>query len=402
MLPRVERIRGLDSTRDIPGVAIDRPGLISRIRQHVAIELPAGAIRNEGRELQLLGFLDTGFDYEAAEYQLLEDQLAGFYEPGDRTMYLASDLEPQDADATLAHELVHALQDQRWHLDELSRYRPGESDFAAAIGSLAEGDATSAMLDFVIESNMPGSKRKAPDMPDELCEAQFREGFDRGRRSSIPAIMTRSLIAPYLYGTLFVHALRRQGGWDEVNRAWSNLPTTTEQILHVDKWRVHEPPVHVGAPPFASLGSGWLAIDQDSEGELGTRIAFEQWLGASSAAACSAPWGGDRGVLVENGDRTAFAWRVRYDPGKSPYEHSQRVFPVLAEGLSQHLGPPAVHKRSLVCFERHELGPLALGVEGPDLLLVAGPARTSARGPWSSDATCSLAQTWIKEIASAQ
>ena len=112
MLPRVERLRELRATRDVPGMAIDRRSLMLRVRQHVARELPQEAIRNEGRELELLGLLPIGFDYEAAEYQLLEDQLAGYYEPADHTMYLASDLDAQDSDATLAHELVHALQDQ--------------------------------------------------------------------------------------------------------------------------------------------------------------------------------------------------------------------------------------------------------------------------------------------------
>ena len=52
--------------------------------------------------------------------------------------------------------------------------------------------------------------------------------------------MRTSLAAPYIYGTLFVHALRRRGGWDAVNRAWDDPPTTSEQILHVDKWLAHE------------------------------------------------------------------------------------------------------------------------------------------------------------------
>ena len=32
-------------------------------------------------------------------------------------MYMASDLGDEEAEATLAHELVHALQDQRWNLE---------------------------------------------------------------------------------------------------------------------------------------------------------------------------------------------------------------------------------------------------------------------------------------------
>ncbi len=401
MLPRVERLRGLRAAKAIPGIAVNRSTLIDRVRQHVALELPAQAIRNEGRELELLGFLPTGFDYEAAEYRLLEDQLAGYYEPADHTMYLASDLDEQDANATLAHELVHALQDQNWNLDTLSRYRPGESDISEARSALAEGDATSAMLDYVIDSALPGSGKRAPDMADDAFTLQMRQSLTRGGSPSVPAIMMNSLIAPYEYGTLFVNSLRRSGGWEAVNQAWGALPTTTEQILHIDKWLAREPAMRVEPPRFASLGPNWRAIDEDSEGELGTRIAFEQWIGASSAAECSEHWGGDRGVLVEDGDRMAFAWRLRYDPGPRASEHAAHAFSVLASGLARSIAPPSLRAHAFVCHERRERGPLAIALDGLDILLVAGPASVSSRSSGSRGATCALSRAWIHEIESA-
>ena len=42
----------------------------------------------------------------------------------------------------------------------------------------------------------------------------------------------------------------------------------------------HEPPITVAAPAFASLGAGWTVADEDSEGELGARLAFEEWMDA--------------------------------------------------------------------------------------------------------------------------
>src|SRR6185437_462834 len=184
--------------------------------------LPPQAIRNEGLALQLFGFVPTQFDYEAAEYQLLQDQLAGYYEPADGTMYMASDLGDQEAEATLAHELVHALQDQRWNLENRSHYRPGEGDRSEAVSALAEGDATSAMFDVMIEHAAPSSGKSAIDLPDDVFAAQIRESMNQGPGASAPRVMRSSLAAPYIYGTLFVHALRRRGGWDAVDRAWDD------------------------------------------------------------------------------------------------------------------------------------------------------------------------------------
>jgi hypothetical protein len=398
-LKRVERARGLEGKKTIPGVLLDRRSLIARVKEHVSRELPPEAIRNEGLALQLFGFIPTKFDYEAAEYRLLQDQLAGYYEPADGTMYMASDLGDEEADATLAHELVHALQDQRWNLGERSKYRPGDGDRSEAVSALAEGDATSAMFDVMIARAAPGSGKSAIDLPDDVFAEQIRTGMNDGPGASAPHVMRTSLAAPYIYGTLFVHALRRQGGWDAVNRAWDDPPTTSEQIMHVDKWLAREPAVRVAPPTFAALGPGWKSVDEDSEGELGARIAFEEWMEPRAAAEISAGWGGDRGVLVTNGDRAAFVWRLRYDPGKTTDERAAHAFSTLVRAMDKSLGAAKTTEASFVCRERADRGPIAFGRDGADLVFVLGPAST-AGGTWKSAGDCKLSKRWIRETLS--
>jgi hypothetical protein len=398
MLRQVQTARGIAAQKSVPGVLLDRAALIARVKSHVARELPPEAIRNEGLALQLLGFVPTEFDYETAEYQLLQDQLAGYYEPADGTMYMASDLGDADAEATLAHELVHALQDQRWNLEERSKYRRGEGDYSEAVSALAEGDATSAMYDVLIARAAPGGNRSALDLPDDIFSEKIREGMNQGPGATAPRVMRTSLAAPYLYGTLFVHALRRRGGWQAVNQAWDDPPTTSEQILHTDKWLAHEAAIQVDPPPFGALGAGWALADEDSEGELGTRIAFEEWMDAKSAAEISGGWGGDRGALVTNGDRAAFAWRLRYDPGgKTQGDRSGRAFTALSRALDKQLGAAKVDGPSFSCHERADRGPIAVARAGADLAIVVGPATTSPAG-WTSAANCALARKWTSEI----
>jgi hypothetical protein len=399
MLRRVEHARGLDAKKPVPGVLLDRPALIARVKSHVSRELPAEAIRNEGLALQLLGFVPTEFDYEAAEYQLLQDQLAGYYEPADGTMYMASDLGDDEAEATLAHELVHALQDQRWNLEDRSKYRPGDGDRSEAVSALAEGDATSAMFDVMIARAAPGAGKTAVDMPDDVFSEQIRQGMNQGPGANAPHVMRTSLAAPYIYGTLFVHSLRRAGGWEAVNRAWEDPPTTSEQVLHVDKWTAHEAAVAVAAPPFTTLGAGWSAADEDSEGELGTRIAFEEWMDPRAAARAAADWGGDRGVLVTKGDRAAFAWRLRFDKGRNGKDdRSGRAYAAVTQALDKTLGRAAVHEAAFVCRERSDRGPLAVSRASSDLIVVVGPATTASAG-WTSAGDCTLARKWTREIA---
>jgi hypothetical protein len=400
MLPRVMKARGLDAKRPVPGVLLDRGALIARVKEHVARELPPEAIRNEGLALQLFGFVPTEFDYEAAQYRLLEDQLAGYYEPSDGTMYMASDLGDQEAEATLAHELVHALQDERWNLESRSKYVAGDGDRSEAVSALAEGDATSAMFDVLIaRAGQGGSTKTALDVPDDVFADQIRDAMGQGPGASAPHVMRTSLAAPYIYGTLFVHALRRHGGWAAVDGAWDNPPATTEQILHPAKWLSREAPIAVPVPPFATLGADWKVADEDSEGELGTRLAFEEWMDPAAAAAASADWGGDRGVLVTSGDRAAYAWRLRYDKGPSSDSRAaSRAFRAIRRGA---MGKGAAGGDSFACRERGDRGPMAVAQSDGELVFTFGPAHV-AEGKWASAGDCTLARKWVHEIGAAR
>ena len=393
MMKRVVKARGLAALKEVPGVVLARDGLLAKLKAHVHDEVPPEVIRNEGIELKLLGLLPTALDYEAETFRLFEAQLAGFYEPSDGTMYMAADLHGDAAEATLAHELDHALQDQHFDLKPHSKFEPGKSDSQLAYSALAEGDATSTMVDVLIAHAQPG--KTALDIPEEVFVEGVLKEIGSGEAATTPHVMQSSLVAPYVYGTLFVHALRRSGGWPAVDAAWATLPTTTEQILHVDKWRAHEPALAVAPPPFATLGAGWTAGDVDTSGELGMRLLFEEWMAAPLAAKAAEGWGGDRLALALNGDQAALAMRVRYDAGPARSAKSDPF--TLVTGALPALGKATPKGAGWVCIERATLGPLGVMKTGRDLILVAGPAKTT--GEWASASTCAQAKTWAKEIS---
>ncbi len=404
MMKRVAEARGVPATRAVPGVTLTREGLIARVRAHVAEEIPTEAIRAEGLTLQLLGVIPTEFDYLGSTFALLEAQLAGFYEPSNGSMYLAADLEGDLAEATLAHELVHALQDQKWGLGPQTKYKPGESDKSAAVHALAEGDATSAMTDVLIAKTAKG--HTALDLPDNVLSDGMLESIEQGPAAKTPHVMQTSLVSPYIEGTRFVHALRRQGGWAAVNAAWDHPPETTEQLLHAEKFLAHEPALAIADPVVAPLGAGYKTLDVDTAGELGLRLIYAEWIGNDAANEAAAGWGGDRVILVEKGDTSALALHVRYDaqpakPGGAA--RAKTAFAVLANGLKKSLkGAGSITDGgTFFCAERASLGlgPMALTVKGADLVLVAGPTKVGPKGSWASASTCAQAKTWAKAVS---
>jgi hypothetical protein len=254
------------------------------------------------------------------------------------------------------------------------------------------------MFDVTIAQSAPGSGKTAVDIPDNVFVETLRAGMSKGPGANAPHVMRTSLVAPYIYGTLFVHQLRRRGGWAEVDAAWDNPPATTEQILHFDKWLGHEPAINVAAPTFAALGPGWKVNDEDTEGELGVRLAFEEWMDPETAAEASAYWGGDRGVLLTNGDRVAFGWGLQYDSkGKTGPEKAEFALAHVKTGLDKLLGPATVSTHDFVCHERADRGPIAVERSIDRLIFALGPANTTG-GVWKSAGDCALARRWTNEI----
>jgi hypothetical protein len=391
-LREVEGTRGLKATRAVPGVVLPRAEMLAKVRAHVDKEVPEAAIEREGLVLKLLGLVPISTDYKATMFSLLEEELAGFYEPADGTMYLAQDLPDELAKMTLYHELVHALQDHTWNLKAHSTYKPGESDRAFTRSALAEGDATSAMLDPLLAARGVKSYQVPPDMLEQLMSQATEKP-----NSKIPKVLRRSLIAPYIMGLRFVSALRKENDWKSVDAAWANPPVTSEQILHVEKWKGHEAALATKAPTFATL-PGYTMTDEDTTGEAGLKVLYEA-LDLSDAARLAAHWGGDRSIFVENATSVAMAMRLQFDRGSSADYRGQGKDRLLAlsKGFTKLFKAPAMSSDTFVCFERPDLGPLAIAQKGDELFLAAGPAKRGTSNSFSADATCAQAKKWAEE-----
>src|SRR5262245_31954849 len=142
------------------------------------------------------------------------------------------------------------------------KYTQGGSDALGALHALAEGDATSAMLDQVSlaqGASEPTAVRislaQGDKHPEEMLALAARA--KKGRISNSPRLLSLSLLAPYANGLRFVSALRKKDGWAAVERAWKKPPRSTEQVLHIDKYEKDEAPLSVPSPPARKLGADW-------------------------------------------------------------------------------------------------------------------------------------------------
>lgn len=395
----VSEVRGLPARTNVRGQLISRPEIERYIADQLDHETPPDVLEASEALLYAFGTVDADFDYRASVIGLMSSELLGFYDPKQKTFFVGGDLAGEEADVTLWHELVHALQDQHYDLSHVTDWQPDLGDSQAAIHALAEGDATSAMLDAMLKPR----GATALEVPQGLMRAQTVLG---GAALTAPPVLVRSLLAPYVDGLAFTNALRRRGGFAAVDEAWRAPPVSTEQLLHTEKFLAHEPPVVVPLPPPPPNNPELHERFHDVMGEQSLRVLLEEWLPAKTAAEAAAGWGGDRVAIFADDARKswAVAWHLRFDDEASARRALSaftRAAPLTDRQTIQHdLAPPAPAKASdKVCRGRHSQGPLALVRRGPDLAVTLGPFDRHP-GPVQTDPDCAIALAWASVFVS--
>jgi hypothetical protein len=122
--------------------------------------------------------------------------------------------------------------------------------------------------------------------------------------------MARYFFFPYDQCADFASLLLLSGGWEGVNGAYDNTPTSTEQILHFEKYLSHEGPSAVSLADLSSqLGQGWAQLDNAVLGEFDVwnylLSSLEDQPGwADVAEQAAAGWGGGRMVAYRSEDGT--------------------------------------------------------------------------------------------------
>jgi hypothetical protein len=242
--------------------------------------------------MKKLGLVPQDFQFRSFLIKLLAEQVAGYYDPKRQEFFLADWIDIEGQKPVMAHELTHALQDQHFNLRRFDKWPKGDSDAELAAHALIEGDASLAMSVYMARS---------PLRIIALMKAMGTSKSSTELIDSAPRSIRESLLFPYEEGMQWVTQLYRREGWPLVSKAFTELPQSTEQILHADKYFAHEAPIKLSQPDIASaLGSGWKRIDTDVNGEWGYYLILDEYLKSErESKRAAAGWGGDRYSVYE-------------------------------------------------------------------------------------------------------
>lgn len=314
-----EQIRGLPFIAEPEVTIVDADELADRVRAQIEEDLLAEDVAVAQRLYEILGLLDGTIDLGQAYTDLYAEQVGGYYDSdtGEMVVMGGSDLSPLTKSIVI-HELIHALTDQHYGFAGLSDdlWDADQFEQVSAISSLAEGDATYYQLVYL--ETLPTSE--------QIAAVTESMNVDTTVMDSLPAWFAQDLTFPYDSGFGFVERLISGGDLIAINQAYESLPTTTEQILHPEKYQIREGALPVELPAVDL--PGYTVFEESSFGEWNTRLFLLHGIPEGDAIVAAAGWGGDRYRLYWQGQPgctecsgpVAFVYRFQGDTPRDAEE----------------------------------------------------------------------------------
>lgn len=293
----VEEIRNLAASEPVPSEAVDEAQVREELNEGIDEQVRAD-IQRDAAVLSLMGVISPDTDLEQLWVDMYSESIVGYYNAEENAFYyVEQDERTALDDLTIAHEYVHALQDQNFGLDDLDDNR--NEDESLAFDALIEGDATLASYEYMF-ANVSAA--------DRLEAVSSFSGVDIKEDQTPPFIKSLALF-PYTAGLDFVTALwERSEDWEVVNGAYQDPPISTEQILHPELYFDGEEPIPVTLPDFdVDSLEGWDVVHEDVMGEFGLQLFLTEHAGPRAGFEAASGWGGDRYIVFHNAEEDTFA-----------------------------------------------------------------------------------------------
>ncbi len=324
---QVSTLRDLPIEVDIPAALLPRENLEPALKSIVNIQGLLPQLQVQSRVLSTLGLVRPSTDLIRYTLNSFADNLGGFYVPWQKVLYVLGTEFGGIERQAYTHEYARALVDQTYRVDQMGVYPlcQIEGQRCQAIRALLEGDAT-----LVTEQRF---KKYATD-GDKKDLAKYQPQSQALPDVAAPLFITRDIAFVYEQGAKFVQVLYQREGWAAVNAALENLPRSTEQILHPEKYLAGEKPITMTAVPLTStLGAPWELIASDALGEWRTSLLLSSGvdetarLSEETAQQAAAGWGGDRYEVYLNPqtDQTVLAAQWAWDKPQDAAEFKQAL-----------------------------------------------------------------------------
>ncbi len=261
-MARVEAVRELEFEDSVPVEVISREALRERRETNDSGNVTSTENRlHQNVKWEAVFAIGEGEDAISTFSSTQTATIGGFYNYAEDRIVIVSEntTTPKMDEITLSQELFHALQDQRLRVSYNRSTREGLN----ARNGIVEGDG-----------NLVDRRYQ------QRCEAEWdcllpesSDGSGGGGDINYGIYLTQ--FQPYSDGPKFVRGIYNEGGWEAVNAVYETPPTSTEQVIHPEKypdegpsdisfsdtssdeWTI--PDLGEGSVEYATFGEGGLA-----------------------------------------------------------------------------------------------------------------------------------------------
>jgi hypothetical protein len=344
LMARTERVRGLKFRAPVPVVIQDR----AAITAYIETQIDDDSLERAKTLYAALGLLEADEDIRALLLRVLGEQILGYFDPKQKRLVVREDIMrsiPEgngpgrngvfdEARVALVHELVHALQCQHLGLSEhIDDKRDSDQD--NAYRALVEGDASLAMIAYLLDLQQPGATldrlTSDPLWVRSLSAMAEQLPLGEAELANAPEIVREPLLFAYIDGLAFASFLHGRGGWKAINQSFPKPPTSTKEILHPERYLEGPAPAAIRLPDLPSLSAaGYHVAQEDTLGELEMSIFFNQALDQEAAERATAGWSGDRLRVYRNSAGvTPVVWFSAWESERQAEEAEQAATRVL-------------------------------------------------------------------------
>ncbi|MCB0971776.1 MAG: hypothetical protein KDA97_09735 [Acidimicrobiales bacterium] len=251
-------------------------------------------------QLRALGLLEGDVDLGEATETLGDAGTLAFYDPSVEQVYVrGTELTPA-LRVTLAHELVHVLQDQHFDLERVEG--DGDDDGrSASLRALAEGDAE-AIEDAYVAEVLTDDERT-------LYEEETRasgEGAD-DELADVPPVLTTFFASPYILGPRTIAYLEEEGGHAAIDDALADPPTEEELF---NPLIAGTEAAEIRGDLSAQVPEGATELERGDFGPTAWYLVLDSRLDSTQAMAAVDGWGGDEYAVYRDDDRVCVAATV--------------------------------------------------------------------------------------------
>ncbi|MFB6112431.1 MAG: Hvo_1808 family surface protein [Halobacteriaceae archaeon] len=328
-MARVERIRGLEYNRTPDVTFVSRDAW----EEYTSTQLSASNITTADRlhqntkyeALFLVGETSDYFDVRegnrgsfAAALYFYGEPPGDRYDAGDILIITSGEGVARLNEPTLAHELLHALQDQTFDLSAATdAYGAQTVEGVRAQNSVIEGEAR--LVQRMYEARCGGAWN---------CADNTETGGGSQSFADLGLVVYQLMV--YREGVSFVEAIQSRGGWAAVNDLYSDpastFPASTEQVIHPEAYGNDSPTTVTVAD---RSNEAWTIpqtsgpINYATVGEAGIFMMF--WAPGSLRDVpysyqnpASEGWDGDRLVPYARANasasgETGYVWKIVWD-----------------------------------------------------------------------------------------